>query len=186
MDDVLSETAKSVVNYFGWELRGHPISFEWWSSYYLWGFLPFELSIQESEKIFHDVFMSDKDNLDMPKLPWSYEKLKKLKEEWHEFHLISARDVASIEYSHAWLEAHFPWIFSSVNFIKDDKVPFDNKWELCKHLWIDLMIDDSIDFSENVAEHWTDVLLMERPWNSQYNIKSDKIKRITSWEEVIL
>lgn len=185
MDDVLSETAKSVVEYCDWELNWFKFSFEEWNGYFLWDFLPFEFEEKKSEKLFHDVFMSDKD-LSMPKLPWSFEKLKELKDEWHEFHLISARDTGSLDYSKEWIDKHFPWIFSSLNFIKDENLPFDNKGELCRHLGVELMIDDSVAFAKNVVDHWAKVLLMDRPWNRTFDEYPNEIKRITSWNEVSL
>lgn len=183
MDDVLSETNLAVLDYIHNHNIKIDLTYETRFKYYLGQNEGIEMTVEESEKLYHDVFAED-DDFEMPKVKGSKKALKKLKEEGHHLHLITARDVWSKEYSLKWLDKYYPDIFDSITFIKEEAFPSHSKWDVCKELWIDYMIDDSLAYVRDVSRVWIKSFLLERPWNKYEEVDDKNIKRVKKWKKI--
>ncbi|MFZ2337227.1 MAG: hypothetical protein WAW59_03125 [Patescibacteria group bacterium] len=55
----------------------------------------------------------------------------------------------------------------------------------CKKHGVTLMIDDAIHNIEDLLENGITCILIEKPWNKNYNTTHPLLHRISSWQEVI-
>lgn len=183
MDDVLSETNLAVLDYIHNHSLNINLTYDTRKRYYLGQNDWIDMKAEDSTELYHKVFEEDVEII-MPKVKWSKKALKKLKKKWHHLHLITARDVWSKEYSKKWIDKYFPDIFDSITFIEEENFPTHSKWDVCKALKIDYMIDDCLDYVRDVSRVWIKSFLLSRPWNKYEKIWDKNIKRVSKWKKI--
>ena len=92
----------------------------------------------------------------------------------YELNIITARCSSSIDLTHDWLCKHkIP--FNSLIFDK-------NKWDVCRHMDIPLMIEDKGETAVKLAEHGITCILLNYSWNQKF--QHELIHRVNNWKEV--
>jgi len=152
-------------------------------SYHLWEVVGG--TREEITKKFYE-FYASKHFLEMTTIPGSQKHLKLLSDKY-EVHLITARPNDIQKETFLWIKKFFPF--------KDFEIHFTNHWgsgegkartkgEICKELGIEIMIEDSLAYSKEMAEKGIKVLLMDCPWNQSDDLPENVI-RVHSWEEAV-
>ena len=102
--------------------------------------------------------------------PDSQEYLKILNDE-HEIYLVTSTDYRNFKVKMEWLQEYFP-------FIKPEQVIVAHKKQLIN---VDVMIDD---YEQNLIGGKYEGLLLNYPWNQNFNEKDFNIVRVNNWQEV--
>lgn len=115
--------------------------------------------------------------------------LNKLQKEGHSLHEITARKFvtyknfigkASKKWFVEWC-VHNGFEFASITFCSEKHGPKD-KYDACKRLGVELMIDDRPEIVIYLAERGVKVLMMDAPYNQQ--VKHENIIRVYDWKDV--
>lgn len=117
------------------------------------------------------------------------EVLQKLRMEGHSLHEITARKFVTHKNfigknSKKWFvdwcrENGFE--FSSITFCSEKYGPQD-KYDACKRLKVDIMIDDRPEIVLYLAERGIPVLMMDAPYNRK--VEHEKVTRVFGWKDV--
>ena len=115
--------------------------------------------------------------------------LNKLKAEGHSLHEITARKFVTYnnlvgKTSRKWFEewcARNDFEFSSITFCSEKYGPED-KYNACKRLKVDLMVDDRPEIVLYLAERGVRVLMMDAPYNQ--DVQHENIVRCFGWNDV--
>lgn len=139
-------------------------------------------------KYFHQVYLNDSD-LKIKVVSGAKEKIQELKDKWYTLKIVSARPEDVEIYSKSWLEKHFKDIFHSIHFANHFNYTWSEKKkrtksEICKELWIKIMVEDIFDYALDLAENWIYTFLLEKPWNKHITLEHENIKRIKHWSEI--
>ncbi|HBB27266.1 TPA: hypothetical protein DCZ36_02080 [Candidatus Gracilibacteria bacterium] len=120
-------------------------------------------------------------------VPLSQEGIRLLKEHGYKLHAITGRSESSRRQStEAWINRHFPDVFESLTFTNHVKMEGKiHKSEVCKRLGIELMVEDNLDFSLELAENGIKSYVLEQPWNRNRTERHENIKRVANWQEII-
>jgi uncharacterized HAD superfamily protein len=100
--------------------------------------------------------------------------------------VVTAREDAHIEITHAWLNLHLPDIFNSVIFTNHnhaDATKRRKKSEVCKEQNIDVFIDDSMSNVLDVSSVVKRVFLFDAPWNQ--GELPENAERVFGWDEIV-
>jgi len=180
LDEVMADTISAIVHFhnerYGTNLRKDDFrSYHFWE---VWGGTRDEAIKKWYEFLETDHFMG------ISPIKGSFDALRILKENGHEFFVITARQNEMIEETEKWIGKFFPEIFSSIQFANSYSMVSKGikKSTLCSQLDINLMIDDDIENAKDVAGSGIKVLLFDRPWNQ--NESGKNIERVFSWEQI--
>lgn len=55
---------------------------------------------------------------------------------------------------------------------------------MCLELGIELMIEDNLDYAEEIVRNGIEVILLERPWNRERQDVHSGIIRVKDWDGV--
>lgn len=115
------------------------------------------------------------------------EMIERLHNDWHENYIVTSRP----EYTQNQTQAIVENIFGG--HIKD--MYFANhyahhgapkkKSEICAHLWLSSMTEDSLEYAEDCAQVSSTILLLNQPWNQQGSYHSTRIQRVRNHQEVL-
>lgn len=184
LDEVLSETINQVLEVNNYEVNGMKIVKEDVSSYYLHEIERLNLSIEDSVGLFDKLWNSDK-KWEVKPIEWALEKLNELKSEWYKFMIITARRDFLKEYTEERVKKNYPWIFDEIvftNHYSENAVP---KSEICKQKWVEIMIEDNLDYAIDMANIGVQIYLIDKPRNKQYNPEIHKwIMKVYGWNEI--
>lgn len=138
--------------------------------------------------LFHNTYLNDK-NLEIELVNWAKEKVEEFKSKWYILKIVTWRPEDIEEYTINWLNKHFPSSFDSIHFANHfsywDKVKVKRlKSEICRELWINIMIEDNFDYALELAENWIYTFLLKKPWNKHIEIEHPNIKKIKHWWEI--
>ena len=181
-DEVLCETIDEILK--RWKFKDKNVKKSDITSYYLWDVEKCKMTKEEWIEQFFSFFDSDEFFQTKP-VEWALEKLKELKEEWNELYVVTARAEQFKDKTINRVNTHFPWIFSGflfMNQFKENEVP---KSKLCKNLWIEILIDDSVNNIHDINKAWIPWILLNKPRN-HWPEDSKLLKRVNSREEVDL
>lgn len=181
-DEVLSETINEL-------LKCSPLKEKWLqrldiNSYNLYEVEKLWLSKEEAIQTFFSFFESPEYYQCQP-VSWAYEKLYERKQMWYELFVVTARKKPHEEQTRKRVETHFPWIFSGFLFMNqytEDEVP---KSQLCKNMWIQVLIDDSAWNIRDMNSVWMLCFLLDKPRN-QWVEDSELLHRVYSRDEIDL
>lgn len=184
LDEVLSETIGQVLEMNNNEINGIKITREDVNNYYLHEIERLNLSIEDAVGFFDKLRNSDK-KWEVKPIGWALEKLNELKSEWYKFMIITARRDFLKEYTEERVEKNYPWIFDEIVFTNHYSENAVLKSEICKQKWIEIMIEDNLDYAIDMANIGVKIYLIDKPWNKQYNPKIHKwIIKVNGWNEI--
>jgi len=82
----------------------------------------------------------------------------------------------------SWIGDYFPKQFSDLYFTNNKR----KKSDICINQGINILVEDSLEYSFECASKGIDVLLMDCPWNKFTKQKThEKIKRVYGWKGVL-
>lgn len=115
--------------------------------------------------------------------PWWDIVLKRLKNQWHNFYVITSRDLSKKESTEKYLEKiYWEGFFTEIIFAQENFK--DKKYEAANKIWADIVIDD---WGHHIKWYYKNfswkVCIYNQKWNT--NIKEDNSKtyRIHDWYE---
>jgi len=104
--------------------------------------------------------------------------------DYHELHIVTARADFLAEATERMIAAHFPDIFSSVEYTNFFNEKARTKAEVCQQLRINVLIDDHPHHAALAAACGIDVLLFgDYPWNKDIQ-PSEHIRKVSGWDDV--
>lgn len=122
---------------------------------------------------------------DITPVPGSQEVLSEWVKE-HQLIIITARPDVLVKQTNNWIEKYFPFEFKEVIFTgqfgSNHKGKKLKKSDLCLELGIDVMIEDSPMHAENIANIGIPSVLLDHPWNQNYD--NSLVTRVNKWEEI--
>lgn len=184
LDEVLAELLDYILEYNNYKIGEHTIDKNKIKDYHI-HLLP-ELNVTKNEAIewFRKPIHEDIFNFNIKPLNWSLKRLKELKKDWNKLIIVTARiEEIFWEYTKKWVENHFPDIFEEIIYTNQFSNMQRSKWEVCKELWVEFMIEDNYDYALNLAEYNIQTYVLEKPWNIGRKEKHKNIIRIKNWEE---
>lgn len=133
----------------------------------------------------HDFFETKHFELIQP-IEWSQEAMMKLSK-IYELNIITSRQSLIETKTIKWLDINFEWVFKEVHFWNHFWKDWERKTksQICKDLWINLLIEDSIDYALDCANNNINVILFDSPWNQTNAKLPENIIRIKSWNEIL-
>lgn len=135
-------------------------------------------------KIWQDFLGSDLMYTANP-VKWSIDAINKLSRRWFELHIITARPNHLYDCTQLWVNKNFNNCFKGLHLTttpEDIRIP---KFEVCKKLWINIIIEDNTDYALEFANNDIKVIILEKPWNKHRTEKHKNIIRVKNWHEII-
>lgn len=113
--------------------------------------------------------------------------IKLLKNQNKKLSIITARNEEDHKKdTYEWLEKHFPQISrNNIFFANHTKREFRKKSEICKEIWVTLMIDDGMHNAEDLVENNIPCILLEKPWNRDSDFSHPLLYKVKDWSEII-
>lgn len=185
IDEVLSETLKSMLKRHWYIIKNRKIKWEDLNNYNIWEIEDLWLSKNEAIAMFAQFqFWSGFFNKIEP-VQWAKKNILAMKEKWYKFYAITARLTILKPTTLLWLNKHFYWCFEKVIFAN-----FFTKWEkkksdICKEIWASVIIEDNLETCIDCANQWMKCYLFDKPRN-QCEELPENIKRVYNWNEVDL
>lgn len=179
VDDVLAEHNAGLANWhnknFGTTHTAESYFSEWWAD--VWQISP-ELAEQRAQA-FHEA----REHRNLRPVPGAVAALKTLKQSY-DLVVITVRRQLIIDDTAAWLNRHFPELFTAVRFIHFwDAKQKTTKAEMCQALGARYFIDDSVKHCLQTAEMGIPTLLFgDRSWN-QLPALPPGVQRVNNWPE---
>jgi phosphoglycolate phosphatase-like HAD superfamily hydrolase len=183
-DEVLAELVRSMLHRHDNTFLGIPLEWHEITDYYLENVPKIKeqnVSFATAKKIFDDAILDhDAINpvLGMPDI------VRSLKQQWHELYVITARGDDLQEATIAWIEKHYPKMFSDIILANHYNENHRCKWDLCSYLWSQLMIEDTIHNAEKVSAQNVPVIMPEKPWNALYVATSPLIHKASDYKQI--
>jgi 5'(3')-deoxyribonucleotidase len=180
MDDVVIETAPSIVEYMN-NTYGASMELE---NFYsrdpsLWNAPDVETAIKRVNS-----FLDTEEYYESPPVQEAVHALRGL-QKYHTLYIVTGRPDFTEIATRSWLKNHLPDLFTDVvftNYFDHKKVK--TKGDVCKQLNVDILIDDHIDHCESALEAGVQPILFGNyPWNSSSNL-SDGITRVEHWPDI--
>jgi len=185
IDEVLSETLKSMLKKHKYTINHRKIAWEDLTNYNVWDIESLWLSKKQAIRMFATFQLWSGLFNKIEPVQWAKKNIKKLKEQWYKFYAITARLSILKPATLLWLNKHFYWCFEKVIFAN-----FFTKWEkkksdICKEIWAGIIIEDNLETCIDCANQWIKCFLFDKPRNQCENLP-ENIKRIYNWNEVDL
>lgn len=130
--------------------------------------------------ILHDLWK----NLIRP-VQGSVEKILEFSE-WFEIWMLTARHPMLHEYTPDWVNYTYNWIVWKVLFSNCYHGWKVTKSDICKQEWVNIMIEDDLDYSLELAKNWIKVFLLSKPWNIYRKEIHKNIIKVDNWDEINL
>ncbi len=130
---------------------------------------------------------SETSRLDLPVLIGAIEGIKALKNK-NNLYAITGRQNETKEFTENSIKKYFNGSFSGVHLADyhAERGFSTPKYEICKNLGIDLMIEDHPKTALEIAEkNNIPVIVPARPWNKNCSYLNDKIYRVDEWGGII-
>lgn len=186
IDDVLAQTNEAVrvhVNrHFG--TQHTPEDYRMEAPYFMYWEKIWEVS-QEEADLRYEHFKQDENRGNIQPLPGAIDVLRELKKNY-ELVIITARGTSDAHVTQAWLEKHFPKLFSEVKFVPGawQQGGDTTKADICKELGVSYLVDDAFEHCELVAKEGIIALLFgDYGWNTSKKLPRSVI-RVRDWAAV--
>jgi uncharacterized protein len=142
--------------------------------------IPFEETVEEVRAFYRESLAG------ILPFPEAFRALQELKEEGHELFAVTGRHGEGILVTEAWLERHFPALFSGIRFAghRGLNAEASSKAAICKELGISVLVEDDPHYVEECRAERIHLLLFDRPWNKSQPT-AEGVMRIHSWHEVL-
>ncbi|MBU6371038.1 MAG: hypothetical protein KGH93_01225 [Patescibacteria group bacterium] len=181
LDDVLAETMPAIVQFHN-ERHGTHFSAADVKTFDVWE--TFGCSRQEAIDEIYEFHRTRRDE-DLPVIAGARDACAKLAKE-HKLFVLTSRRIEFTEQTNAWIEKHFPGIFSGVsftNYYSADRKKI-TKGDVCNEIRADVFIEDNPAFAAEAVAPVRQVLLFENFWNRNAPLP-DGIVRVKSWKEIL-
>ena len=178
LDEVTVNFLEHLLNFYH-KKTGKSFRVEDFSSYDLWETLGG--TREESRDLIFE-FYNSVDFEDVDPIENSLESIKKLLEN-NEIFIITARPLICKEKTERWMNKYLIEIHPKIIYSGDFDGSGKTKSEICEEIGIDVMIEDSKDYSLACAEKGIKVILFDKPWNQKF--EHENVVRVFSWDEVI-
>ncbi|MDR2540589.1 MAG: hypothetical protein LBD11_02105 [Candidatus Peribacteria bacterium] len=156
------------------------------TSYELYEIPKLSMDIPTSLICFNSLFSSD-DFRNIPPVSGAKEKLQSRKEEGNMLIVVTGRSTQFQERTKERVSQHFPGIFEDFLFANhntDHEIP---KSLLCKQAGIQVMVDDSVDFAQELAQNGIPCFLLDKPRNYQWTADNyPLVYKVPSWSAIDL
>lgn len=182
LDEVLAELLAGCIKIHEWKLGHCDISWHDTRSYNLdehYG-VSREVVVDFFYKPFSDSYLEEL----IEPVNGAFEKLQILKNAGHTLYVITARKETIRDQTFRFLDTHYPGLIHDVHFANhftDSSIP---KHEICRQLWIQVMIEDNFDYALWIAQQWIQTFLINKPWNTYREETHANIMRVDSWQEI--
>ncbi len=184
MDEVLAESVDFIYEQIGFELNWtklHRNNIKDYKYIFKWTWI----NLTETVRIYKEEMMKDIWKFQIKPVKWSIEKVKELKEKWHELFIVTARNsIFFTQYTIDWTQKHFQNIFEDIFFADHFTDKHREKSEICKDHWIELMIEDNLDYAIELANNWIKTFVLEKPWNDYRDDEHNNVIRVWNWDWV--
>ena len=186
MDEVLSSTLNEILKYNKYTFNGVPIARKDVTNFFVHHIPKYKASDEYSFKRFNTYLLSKVSSHAKP-LVWAKTKLAAFKKQWYSIFVVTARPDAVQASSWKWVQKHFPWIFDGIVCANQLTNKAVTKSSLCKKLWIQVMIEDNLEFSIDLAKSGIKVFLIDNPWNQNHDPKIHKnIIKVKKRKDIVL
>ncbi len=187
LDEVLSETIDGVLKFHNYKINGISAHREDITDYYLWDIDKEGLNQEDGVKYFRAFLDEAQKSEEIIPVQWAKKWLEKLRQDWWKIIIVTARREEIKDFTIHRLNEHFKWLRDEILFASHFTDKQINKSELCKQNWINIMIEDNINYAIELANAWIKMYLLDKPWNKQYNQELHKwITKIYNWSELKL
>jgi len=184
LDEVLSETMDFLLEKNDNKIGDYKIIKEDIKDYYIHKIPDLDLSVEEAIEWFQIPMNNDIINLEIKAVNGALNKLIEFRTNWYKIVVVTARIEEKFwEYTEKWLEKHFPNLIDEIIFTDHFTDKHRHKWEVCKELWIEYMIEDNMDYALDLAENWIKTFILEKPWNSHREEKHENLIKINHWND---
>ena len=86
-------------------------------------------------------------------IPGCKEKLQEWKQQGHTLIVVTGRNVNQQPQTELWLNTHFPQIFDKILYSSVNTSSEIKKSDLCKQAGIQVMIEDDLDYVDNLSKN---------------------------------
>ncbi len=169
LDEVLSETIDGVLKFHNYQINGIPAHREDITDYYLWDIDKYGLNQEDGVKYFRTFLDEAQKSEEILPVKWAKEWLEKLKNDWWKIIIVTARREEIKDFTIHWLNEHFKWLRDEIFFASHFTVNEINKSELCKQHWINIMIEDNLNYAIELANAGIKMYLLDKPWNKRFD-----------------
>ena len=185
IDEVLSETLKSMLRKHWYIIKNHKVKWEDLNNYNIWEIEDLWLSKNEAIAMFAQFQLWSGFFNKIEPVQWAKKNILAMKEKWYKFYAITARLTILKPTTLLWLNRHFYWCFEKVIFAN-----FFTKWEkkksdICQEIWAGVIIEDNLETCIDCANQWMKCYLFDKPRN-QCEELPENIKRVYNWNEIDL
>lgn len=141
----------------------------------------------EESKVKMNRFFASEYFLNMAPIEGALDHLTRLKDHFS-LHIVTSRHLSIEEPTRAWLDKHFPGMFTAVHFGNHygSSGAVRSKPQMCADIKAVMLIDDSYSYAKQCAEAGVPVVLFgDYAWNRQLEKSDDRlIRRAASWVDV--
>lgn len=185
LDEVLSETIDGVLKFHNYEINGIPAHREDITDYYLWDIDRYNLKQEEGVKYFRTFLDEAQKSEEILPVQWAKEWLERLKQDWRKVVIVTARREEIKDFTIHRLNEHFKWLWDEILFASHFTANEINKSQLCKQHWINIMIEDNLDYAIEMANAWVKMYLLDKPWNKIFDPEIHHgITKFYDWNEL--
>lgn len=133
-------------------------------------------------------FSKEGHDLKITLVPGAKEGIDALLKKGYELHLVTSRPGAIKKVTESWIAEHFPNKFTNLHHAFNPNIhkpgSKKKKWEICKEIGAEVLIEDFLPNAIGCAENGIKVYLMDTPWNQTDDLPIGII-RVKSWKEII-
>lgn len=123
-------------------------------------------------------FYKSEEFVQMPTVDGAVEGVKELVQR-HKLVIVTARPLNVVDLTDDWLERNFPDMFDKRAYVGDHYT----KPEVCKHMGLKILVDDSQTHFEDAAKYGVFPILFGQPYNR--NVPQNGFVRTESWSHVV-
>ena len=185
IDEVLSETLKSMLKKHKYMFNNHKVKWEDLVDYNVWNIESLWLTQNQAIRLFATFQLWSWLFNKIEPVQWAKKNIQRIKEQWYKFYAVTARLSPLKPDTLLWLHKHYKWCFEKVIFAN-----FFTKWEkkksdICKGIWAKIIIEDNLDTCIDCANNWIKCYMINKPWN-QCDTLPEWITRVYSRNEIEL
>jgi len=183
IDEVLADLMNPLVNFYN-EKYGTFFRRDDFKAYNLWE--TWGGTKEETFQTIHDFYDSDSFKKEIYPISGSSNGINFLSNGKNELFIITSRTENVKRHTISWLDDNFSEKFSEIYFTNNGT----KKSDVCIDLDIEIMVEDSLEYSIDCVDKGIEVLLMDCPWNKfngnriSESIK-EKITRVSGWNDVL-
>ena len=127
-------------------------------------------------------------NIKIKPVAGAKEGIDALVKKGYELHLVTSRPSVIQKDTEEWIMQHFPDKFTNLHHAFNQNIHKEGskkkKWEICKEIGAEVLIDDYLPNALSCSENGIKVLLMDAPWNQVEKLPKG-VTRVKGWDEIL-